>query len=459
MTKGRRLLFAVLPTVALLLLLEVAAWIGDAATGYRASLLRALDGIEAHIEPPQPQGRVDWPERELLVRKHLSAEAEGPPWKMGGVQLPGSISEYGFEPLRADDLKDVTGRRIFVVGGSAAFGHPYPYAGTFASLLQERLGGRGDVVVNAAQIAWPSAGAVDVVDRIADQFEPDVVIVLSGNNEWAFWRVPNQPWGREVDAGAMRTLAASRAVALLEYWAARRAIDRMDDQRAASDEFAMHRELSGVAYAIEHPMERYVDFDAGAWIATKKRFLDALEANFVRIVRRTRACGARAILVTMPFNYRLSPAWKHPQPESFLPEHRDAVRAAVAEAAAAWKQEEYDACVRAADRGLALDPYPPILHALRGSALERLGRLEEAERAFAQSRDHMVGNLGGIPSINERIRRVAAAEGAELLDAERIFDEREHARGRYFNEDLIQDDCHPSLAGHRVLADALEERL
>jgi len=459
-TKRRRLLFAVLPALAFLLVLEGAAWIGDAATGYRKSLLRALDAIETHADPLKPQGRLPWvPETSVMVRTAPPANVEQSPWKMGGVELPDTISEFRYRPLLPQDVADTEGRTIFVVGGSAAFGHPYPREQVFPGLLQERLKSRGDVVVNAAQIGWPSAGAADVLDRIVDNFDPDVVIIMTGNNEWQFWAAPHQPWGGDADAATMRTLAGSRALAFLQYWRVRRTIDGMDDMRAARDDFAMHRELFGVDYALEHPLERHVEFDAEGWLATKERFLDVFEENLVQMVRRTKQSGARAILLTVPFNHRLSPAWKHPQPESFLPEHRDAVRAAVAEAAAAYERGDDDACIAAADRALALDRYPPILHALRGSALERLERWDDAEAAYAQSREHMVGNLGGRLSINGRIRKVAEAEGAELLDASQLFEERQRALGGHFNEDLIHDDCHPSLQGHRVLADALEERL
>jgi len=458
-TTRRRLLFAIVPALVFMLLIEGAAWIGDAATGYRGSLLRALDAIETHAEPRTPQGRLPWEGAELKVRCEAPPNVTQTQWKMGGVELEDTISEFRYESTVPADVLAATGRSIFVVGGSAAFGHPYPRDQVFPALLRERLRDRGDVVLNAAQIGWPSAGAADVVERIAKHYEPDVVIIMCGNNEWNFWAAPHQPWGDGADAASMRTMATSRALAWVQYWSVRRTIDGMDDMRAARDDFAMHREMTGVDYALEHPLERHVEFDAEGWLATKEHFLDVFEANLVQMVRRTKESGAQAILVTIPFNYRLSPAWKHPQPESFLPEHREAVRAGVAEAAAAYARGDDEGCLAAADAALALDPYPPVLHSLRGAALARIERWEDAENAFAQCREHMIGNLGGRLSVNERIRSVAEKEGADLVDAARIFAERQHALGGHFNEDLIHDDCHPSLLGHRVLADALLERL
>lgn len=112
-----------------------------------------------------------------------------------------------------------------------------------------------------------------------------------------------------------------------------------------------------------------------------------------------------------------------------------------------------------ADEAIALDPEPAILHHLRGAALEGLGRDRDAEAAYRESRERMVGHLGARASVDRIVREVAIGDGVELLDLTRNFDDAEHARGRAFVEDLIHDDCHPTPAGHRLVAELLEERL
>ena len=174
-----------------------------------------------------------------------------------------------------------------------------------------------------------------------------------------------------------------------------------------------------------------------------------------QLVTHARGRGVRVVLVTMPFNYRLSPAWKHPQFEAYDPVHRDEVRRLLREAGRLVQAGDCEAALPLADRALALDQRPPVLHYLRAECLEQLGRLDEAEAAYAQSREQMIGNLGSRLSINLVIRRVAARHDVPLVDAVRIFDDYEHAHGRHFNEDLILDDCHPSPTGHQLIADAL----
>jgi hypothetical protein len=100
-----------------------------------------------------------------------------------------------------------------------------------------------------------------------------------------------------------------------------------------------------------------------------------------------------------------------------------------------------------------------VLHYLKAMSLEALERLDEAEAAYALSREAMIGNLGSRLSINEAIEKVARESGVELLDLAALFDREQHALGGHFNEDLIHDDCHPTPLGHRIIAAALYERL
>lgn len=169
--------------------------------------------------------------------------------------------------------------------------------------------------------------------------------------------------------------------------------------------------------------------------------------------------GVRVLLLTLPVNYRLSPAWKHPQPEAMQPANQSAIRETLRRADVLYRRGEFATMAALVEDALAREPEAPLLHYLRGAALERMGRLAEAECAYERSRECMIGNLGSCLSINERIRKVARETRVELVDVKQLFDDHQHARGRYFNEDLIADDCHPTPAGHRLILEALADRL
>ena len=161
------------------------------------------------------------------------------------------------------------------------------------------------------------------------------------------------------------------------------------------------------------------------------------------------------VLLTLPFNPRLSPAWKHRQPHSFDPEHREAVTTALQAASRSVSEKQFAAGLETATIALSLDPHPAVLHYLKAQCLEGLERHEEAERAYAESRERMVGNLGSRLSINRIIRELARQNMVPMIDVQELFQQYGAKRERHYNADLIHDDCHPTPLGHQLIAEAL----
>ena len=253
---------------------------------------------------------------------------------------------------------------------------------------------------------------------------------------------------------AVLPLLHSRALSAVLYWTLKRASQRTGDPTA----FRIHQEIAGVTYALRFPADAQ-SFDPEQWRTTRRDFIDAFEANLLRMIEPAQAEGVRVILMTVPFNYKLSPAWKHPQPEFFVAEHAEATREAIREAASLLEQSRPRDALRVTEAALERDAGPAVLHHLKAMSLEALERLDEAEAAYALSREAMIGNLGSRLSINESIEKVARESGVELLDLAALFDREQHALGGRFNEDLIHDDCHPTPLGHRLIAAALYQRL
>ena len=104
---------------------------------------------------------------------------------------------------------------------------------------------------------------------------------------------------------------------------------------------------------------------------------------------------------------------------------------------------------------IRLEPNVALLHYFKGFILEKLENHVKAEEAYALARENMIGHLGTRLSINKAIKDIAENTNAEFIDLKQIFDNWEHARGSYYNHHLIIDDCHPSPAGQRLIAETL----
>ena len=447
---SRKLLFSVITMSLVVVILEGAGAIVDARYGFRARLFEALDNLERQSRPLAP-GRLTWPDDTIRLRVAGPPPASNETYVVGQRVIPGA-SEKGHQAfVRPDGFANEPRKRIFVVGESAAFGYPYPMEFWFGNMLQKRLADEY-VVLNAGQISWGSPDLVPLVTRIVEHYQPAAIILFVGNNEWQHWSGLDQLTAVNRAGRVLRVAGSSRAVAALAWWWLRQAAAA---HRTVERDFVPRYQLEGTDYALAHPAERYGSPAVTTWRDARSMFVDAFRRNLTEMVTTAQARGVHVVLMPTPMNYRLSPAWSHPQPESYnqstSPAVRELLRRAVSQAGTGSNIE----ALAAIDQALTLDSDPPMLHYVRGEVLRAMGRHGEAEAAYASARERMVGHLGSPLSFQAVVREVAGATSAELVDVPRLFDEYEHRMGSFYNEHLIADDCHPTPLGHRVIADAL----
>lgn len=455
-SRWRKPAFALLATVLVLLVLEGVAWLIDLGVGFHATVARVLEQVAPLDGPIPPQETLSWPEGVLQVRSALGETPRPRPYMLGGKTVPGADHLAATMEYTAAEAREDPRRKVFVVGGSAAFGFPYSYRDSFPALLQERLGHRGFLVVNAARVGWASGHLVPLVDRVIDDFSPDVLVLFLGNNEWLRFTPKNESGVSPSVMALYRRLSFSRLATLAFYWRVKSWEERQEKGGGGEGEFVTHGEPTGYEYALRHLA---IDFDAEAWEEARAAFLDNYEGNLRTMVSKARKSGVRVILGTMPFLHKLSPAWKHRQPLVYDAANLARVTALLEQAIECLQKWDGAGAIAALDQALALEPKSPLLRYVKAYALEQNGMPEEAERWYGRARDAVVGNLGGVLTINEIIRKVAREEGAILADFQIAFERRQHALGGYFNRDLIADDCHPSRDGQRLIAELLERRI
>src|ERR1035438_9328186 len=402
---------------------------------FRFQLLKTLDALQRAQTPSAAtlDAALEWPESGLFVRDTEYVPPPAEPYVLGGKVLaaPHPTPRQKFiQPVEVAGQK-----RLIILGESAAFGFPLAYGESFAARLEQRLKGEGYAVLNAAQPAWTSGRLVAVAYRIVDQFQPETLILYLGTNERIHWSSTDEgPSPRRL--GLLKFLAGSRVLAYVEFLLIRRQVERTHSQAGGFDQ---HHQLIGFDYALEHPLAQ----PPADWEGVKRRFLANFETNLRDILDLTKRNRVRVILLTVPFSYRLSPAWMYPQPLAFTDGNAPVIRQTLDQAAAALRAGQPAQALETIERALQREPAVPLPHYLKATALEAQGKLAEAEASYATAREKTVGHLGSILSINATIRKVAAATGTELIDLPPLFDRYEHNLGHYCNDDLIMDDCHP----------------
>jgi hypothetical protein len=441
---------------ALLLLCEAVAWLIDARYDIRYRLHQSLESVTPYDEPIAGRAALPWPRNRLYLRlpeEHIDTSAV---YRVGGTVVSNACVHNRKAFVRTEELARGALPRVFIVGGSAAFGYPYAYRDAMAGRLQDQLTNRYEVI-NAAQVFWSSGRLVPLVGRIVRECTPDTVVIYSGNNEWIHWVDDEQRWMSRELIDTYRLLANSRLQALLLFHAFERTAARQDEAREQVPGFRIHAEFEGYRYAIEHPKTNRMD--AAAWRREKQHYLEVFRTNLLEMIGICTARRVRVVLLTVPFRHTLSPAWKHPQPLSLRSEDYAAVTGALHRADALMAAQKWQAALAELDAACARDPESAIGHYMRAVCLEQLLRPAEAEAAYASSREHMTGNLGSRLSINGIIREVARSTGVALSDAHALLVEQCHAQGRWSNRGMLADDCHPSLAGQQLMATHLAELL
>jgi len=444
-----RLLLSFTVFVLLIALAEGGAYLADQQFHFRDKLLNTLLYLEPASKPRSLHEELHWQNKALYIR------GKGPHEEMERV-VPKDLHEDGK-------------KHVFVIGGSAAFGHNLLFDEYYGNLVSKNAKNNAYNFHVAAQVGWPSAKIVLVARRIIDFYDCNILVIYSGNNEWRHFKdFPNL-----IDlAGLAETLRNFRRLSfshLLSYFVYRHLKDmpaQIENQtkrpEGELDWSIGHPPKDAdkyLEYALRNPARKYYPFDGTVWQASKKAHLNAFKNNLREIVQLAETRNIKVILMSVPFNYRLSPAYHHPQPEFYSSKNRTLVQNALIKAPKHIEAGEYRQALLRADRALKAEPLIPVLHYIRGWCLERLGRHLHAEKAYELSREYTVGILGSRLSINRVIREVARETHSQLIDLKEHFDKYEHQRGRYYNERLVSDDCHPSAEANELIAKLLTLKL
>lgn len=466
--RWRRLGFVLIILAAL----ETGGWIADHLFGFHQKLVWRLTLMELESVPTDDAVATS-SDPGLWIRSANEDSEPTEPYRVGQTVIEGAGPWIEHQRLTPRTCPGPPGERTFVLGGSAAFGYPYRFEKNFAARADRPTINPEHRVLNAARVGATSNDLVPIANTILEHYNPATLVILAGNNEWFHWR-PRRPANAtdktdpadvtidDTGRTILATLAHSRALAaiisgllhLLQDGTQQTAPRRI----VHDDGFVEHHALLGARHAIENPLTPS-HYDAATWPGTRQRYLDRFRDNLVTIITTAKRKNVRVVLMTMPFQYRLAPAWKQRQPLSGQPRHLETMTRLVTETLKLQDQGQPAGALETIRQAIKLDPLPPVPHYLEAVLLESLDRPREAEASYARSREAMIGNLGSRLSINRVIREVAADQQTDLVDLRKVFDEFQHHRQRFFNVELIHDDCHPTSLAHGLIAHHLDKLL
>ena len=135
-------------------------------------MLLGLAGLEEHDRKFAP--RSSYP-------VFTAGEGAGADLLVTSSHFRGFLNYQEFAARKAEGV-----RRVFVVGGSAAYAWPYGEEYGFTGYLRralEKVSPGGFEIINAAGMSYGSHRVLDVLGDVV-LHDPDLVVVYSGNNEY-----------------------------------------------------------------------------------------------------------------------------------------------------------------------------------------------------------------------------------------------------------------------------------
>jgi tetratricopeptide (TPR) repeat protein len=323
--------------------------------------------------------------------------------------------------------------RIFVLGESAAMGDPdpaYAFSRYLEVMLRKNYPAMKFEVVNTGSVAINSHVLLPIAEGLAKE-RPDLFIIYSGNNEVVG---PYGP-GTALTSSSMN-MGVIRGSTFVRSTRIGQLLTKVGTQK---------RDWGG--------MEMFLDKQVAASSPLMKNVYENFQTNLRDTVEAARRSGARVIVSTVATNLK--------DCGPFASAHRDGLSAEELRSWTAFVQQgselegarAYPDALKAYQAATKIDDQYAELEFRTARSLWMLGDYGGAKQHFSRARDLDTLRFRADSRINDINRRVAAASGVELVDAEAVFS-KESPNG-IVGSDLVYEHVHMTPLGDYLLAKAM----
>jgi lysophospholipase L1-like esterase len=343
----------------------------------------------------------------------------------------------GFRKARFPERKDPDTIRIFVLGGSSAYGLYVGDADAFSGRLKHLLTGRHPdrnfEVINLGCPGWASNRVLNLIGSLGD-LDPDLFVVYSGHNELLQGKVDRGP-DIEDSRWRLRLLKSSN----LYRW-----IDHMVASARRGQEFQEVREDMAALEA-----GRSLVFDPSTLPADERLRPDP--ALLEDAARQYGANVRRMVELGRDTGVPVANLWSPPTVAAgdLLTREGSPQSARFLEGLQALKEARLDEAGRILGDLAESEPADAGLHYWLGVTLFRSGETETGRLELQAALDRDV-RTHRINSLMEQA--LLGAGGDQVLDFRPVL--RTTGTDAEAAE-LFSDHCHPTEKGHRLIADAL----
>jgi tetratricopeptide (TPR) repeat protein len=336
--------------------------------------------------------------------------------------------------------KDENTVRIFAVGGSASAGWPHPpseiYTVYLERALQDAFPSKNIEVINASGRAYPSYRVRLIFEEMLE-YDPDLIIVYSGNNEF----IEDRAYAAIQARFKPLVMLAHKSAAfrLAKQWL-------KGDPRGEDSFWANWR--ASMRFSIWSKVEQRalkLRDDPTQFEGVKQHYGHSIEA----MARKAQRRGTPVILATVPVNLR---DWRpNVSVESLSGPDHSRWKTLYIEGRRALLERDAVGAASALQGAVALDPQHAASHYYLARALEQTGKHVEANLEYREARDQDRNPFRSISPFDETLQGVASRyANVHVADLGAAFQlASEFSAPGY---DLFLDYVHPTRRGNLIVA-------
>lgn len=338
--------------------------------------------------------------------------------------------------------------RIFCLGGSTTYGHPFNDSTSFSAWLRTMLPeadpSRDWEVINAGGISYASYRIARLMEDLV-AYSPDLFIVYTGHNEFLEERtyrdIRHMPAIlREIAGVAANTRIFTVAGRVRQMLEATGSGDLPDNAMLPGEVSAILDESVGPdAYHRDDTLRGIV--------------LEHFRLNLERMIGIAESAGAGVVLVTPASNLRDFSPFKSEHRTGISENERSRFDDHMARGVSAFEGSRLAEAVAQFREAVAVDGRYAEAQYRLARALWATEKFAEAAGAFRLARDEDICPLRALTPMREIVLDVAAEHGAPVVDFQSMLEDTA-AHNVPGNEQFV-DHVHPAVEVHGKLAEAI----
>ncbi len=367
----------------------------------------------------------------------------------GEYRIPQAQYKYFYResfPLekRADTF------RIFCLGGSTVQGRPFSSETSFTTWLQLSLQAadpdRTYEVINCGGVSYASYRLIPVLEE-ALEYEPDLIIVYTGHNEF----LEDRTYSHIKDRHPLLLRSQAKVAQLRTFNLLRTQYLKLRDQSV--------EDLIAERPTLNREIQARLDFQDGmdayhrdpAWT---QRMVAHYRYNVARMIRMCEDRGLPVVFVNPVSNLRDTPPFKTEWDQGLTAEESQRFQQLLADSG---KQPLHHVAIEKLQQALAIDNQHAGAHFALAKRFDYLGQYADARRAYTSARDYDVCPLRMLESMHVLLRQECQQRNVPLIDAMHAF--QLSSDDGIIGSNLLVDHVHPSIAGHQMIAELLTKHL